>query len=93
MVFALRLFVFFLNISEFPGIGNQNEELNGKGLPKTSSFDVQIMVLWVVTSCSDVVGYQRFGVPCCLHLYPEDGDSMTLQTLVSSHITARCHNP
>jgi hypothetical protein len=28
----------------------------------------QVMVLWVVTPCSDVVGYQRFGKPRCIHL-------------------------
>jgi hypothetical protein len=27
--------------------------------------------LWVVTPCSDVAGYQRFGRPCCLHLQDE----------------------
>jgi hypothetical protein len=26
---------------------------------------------WVVTPCIDVVGYQRFGGPCCLHLHGE----------------------
>jgi len=29
---------------------------------------IQVEVFWVVTSCSVVVGYQRFGEPCCLHL-------------------------
>jgi hypothetical protein len=28
----------------------------------------QIEVLWIVTPCIFVVGYQRFGGPCCLHL-------------------------
>jgi len=28
-------------------------------------------VFWVMTSCSFVVGYQRFRVPCCLHLHGE----------------------
>jgi len=27
----------------------------------------QIAVLWIVTPCSDVVGYRRFGGPCRLH--------------------------
>jgi len=27
-----------------------------------------VEVLRVVTPCSDAVGYQRFGEPCCLHL-------------------------
>jgi hypothetical protein len=25
-------------------------------------------VFWIMTPCSVVVGYQRFGGPCCLHL-------------------------
>jgi len=29
------------------------------------------VVFWVITPCSDVVGYQRFGVPYCLHLLGE----------------------
>jgi hypothetical protein len=29
---------------------------------------IRIEVFWVVTLCSVVVGYQRFGGPCCLHL-------------------------
>jgi len=32
----------------------------------------QIEVFWVVTPCSDVVGYQRFRDPYCLHLQGED---------------------
>jgi len=28
---------------------------------------IQVMVFWVVTLCSDVVGYQLFGGLCCLH--------------------------
>jgi hypothetical protein len=31
----------------------------------------QIEVFWVVTPCSVVVAYQRFGGPCCLHLQSE----------------------
>jgi hypothetical protein len=33
---------------------------------------IQVEVLWVVTSCSVEVGYQRFGGPCCHHLQGED---------------------
>jgi len=32
---------------------------------------IQVEVFWVVTPCSVVVGYQRFGEPCCLHLHGE----------------------
>jgi len=46
------------------------------------------MVFWVVTSCSDVVGYQRFGRPWYLHLRGEEWGSM-----VSCHITMWCRNP
>jgi len=30
---------------------------------------IQVEVFWVETPCSVVVGYRRFGVPCCLHLH------------------------
>jgi len=30
---------------------------------------IHVMVFWVVTSCSVVVGYQSLGDPCCLHIY------------------------
>jgi len=29
---------------------------------------IRVEVLWVVTTCIVVVGYQRFRGPCCLHL-------------------------
>jgi len=29
---------------------------------------IQVVVFWVMTPCSDVVGYQRFGAPCWLRL-------------------------
>jgi hypothetical protein len=32
---------------------------------------IQDVVFWVVMPCSDVVGYQCFGGPCCLHLQGE----------------------
>jgi len=44
---------------------------------------IQIIVLWFVTPCNDVVGYQSFGGSCCLHLHgpvkPEDGGSKILR--------------
>jgi len=32
---------------------------------------IQVMVSWVLTLCSDVVGYQCFRGPCCFHLQGE----------------------
>jgi len=29
----------------------------------------QVAMLWVLTPCSDVVGYHRFGGSCCVHLH------------------------
>jgi hypothetical protein len=29
---------------------------------------IQVEVFWVVTPCNVVVGYQRFGGPCCFQL-------------------------
>jgi len=32
---------------------------------------IQVEALWVMTPCSDVVGYQRFRGTCCLHFRGE----------------------
>jgi hypothetical protein len=34
-----------------------------------TAMKIQVAVFWVVTPCNDVVGYQRFGEPCCLRLH------------------------
>jgi hypothetical protein len=53
----------------------------------TAVMFLQVEVFWVVTPCIDVVGYQRFRGPYCLHLQGEetrkgensiDGGSMDL---------------
>jgi hypothetical protein len=36
----------------------------------------EVEVFWVVTSCSVVVAYRRFGEPCCFHLQGDDGGSI-----------------
>jgi hypothetical protein len=41
----------------------------------------QVDVFWVVTPSSVVVGYQRFGGPCCLHLQGEDGGNKVLRNV------------
>jgi hypothetical protein len=33
-----------------------------------TAINIQVVVFWVVTSCSVVVGYQCFGETCCLYL-------------------------
>jgi hypothetical protein len=38
-----------------------------------------VEVFWVVTPCSVVVGYQRFGGPSCLHLQGNDRTPTTVQ--------------
>jgi len=46
---------------------------------------IHVEFLWVVTSWTIVVGYQRFRGPCCFHLQGE--------TFVSYHSTTRRRNP
>jgi len=41
----------------------------GARLEVLTAINTQVVVLWVVTPCSYVVGYQRFGEPLCLHLH------------------------
>jgi hypothetical protein len=39
-------------------------------------------------ACSDVVGYQRFGVPCCLHLQGEVSEAwIKVQVMVFWFVT------
>jgi hypothetical protein len=55
---------------------------------------IQVVVLWIVTLCSDVVGYKHFGEPCYLHLHFTLKMEMEWpsETLVS-YITTWHHNP
>jgi len=52
---------------------------------KETVLRIEIDVLWVVTPCSVVVGYQRFGGPWCLRL---QGDWRCWQ-----RGTPKCHYP
>jgi hypothetical protein len=47
--------------------------------------NIQIKVFWIVTPCSDVVGYQRFGGSCCLHV---QGEEKKRWYFLSQHYTA-----
>jgi hypothetical protein len=40
---------------------------------------IQVVVFWVVTLCSDVVGNICFRGSCCLHIQGKDGGSMVLR--------------
>jgi len=44
-----------------------NEELKTRCEIYTE-MNIQFEDFWVVTTCSDAVGYQRFGGPGCIHL-------------------------
>jgi len=52
---------------------------------------LQVEVFWVVTQCSNAVGYQRFGGPCYLHLQGEA--SRSSKTLVSYSSTTQRRIP
>jgi hypothetical protein len=44
---------------------------------------IRVEVFWVMTPCSDVVGYRRFGGPYCLYLQGEVNGAWTeIQDLV-----------
>jgi hypothetical protein len=53
-----------LNLSSQPSVLS----LKHKAERIFTAMKIQVAVFWVMTPCSDVVGYQRFGEPCCLHL-------------------------
>jgi hypothetical protein len=48
----------------------------------------QVVVFWIGTLCSHVVGYLRFGGPCCLHLQGESGGSMVLHDVSTRKTTS-----
>jgi hypothetical protein len=54
----------------------------------------EVEVFWYVASCSDMVRYQRFGGPCCLHLRGEvKRDATRSEMLAFYHNSARHLNP
>jgi hypothetical protein len=57
---------------------------------------IQVVIFWaVVTPCSDVGRYQRFGGPCCIHLQGEVKmeAAKSSETLVSYHTITWRHKP
>jgi hypothetical protein len=66
----LNLFIYTLFVI-FTTFQNINFRMNCIWIASFKAFMavIQVEVFWVVTPCSVVVGYQRFGGPCCLHLH------------------------
>jgi hypothetical protein len=60
-----------------------------------SDTNFQVEIFWIVTPCSVVVKYQRFGRPYCLHVHItlKMGAARPSETLVSYHKTTWCHKP
>jgi len=51
---------------------------------------IQVVVLWIMTSCSIALGYQCFGGPCCLHLQGPDVVVTLCIVAVRYHCYERC---
>jgi len=47
-----------------------------------TAIKIQVSLFWIVTRCSDVVGYERFGGPFRLHLHPLGSDLNQRSVLV-----------
>jgi hypothetical protein len=58
-----------------------------------TTIEIQVQFFWVVTPCSVVVGYQRFGGPCCLHLQGEvTMEAAEYSETLTSYITTQRYN-
>jgi len=51
---------------------------------------IHVLVFWIMTLCSDVVGYQCFGGSC--YFTPKMEAAWPSKTLVFNHITTLHHN-
>jgi len=52
---------------------------------RRTQIEVQVEVVWVVTPCSVMVGYQCLRVPCCLHFPGEVGGCKVLWSTTWHH--------
>jgi len=50
-----------------------------------SVMKIHVVVIWIITPCSVVLGQQLFGVPCCLYLQAEDTGSMVIRSVILPH--------
>jgi hypothetical protein len=50
----------------------------------------QVMVFWLVMSCTDVVGYQHFEGPCSLYFQGEGSCELALVALQLTLSTTQC---
>jgi len=47
-----------------------------------------VEVFWVVTPCSVMVGYKRFGGPCCVHLQGESFTAVMFEVEIFCLVTS-----
>jgi len=69
---------------------NKSWSFNASSEAFTAMF--QVDVFWGVTPCSEVLGYKRFGVQCCLHLQCQNEGSMDLDVVFYLHSSTRLHS-
>jgi hypothetical protein len=55
---------------------------------ETFTMQIGVEIFWVMTPCSVVVGYQRFGRSCCPHLQAEGNKVLRNFGILPHHFTA-----